>query len=288
MEYGARGVGMRTREWDADQMRVDIASCLTDIVSLYAALPDEAVARSAEATDFPGGDALNMLGPAANLEAWQHRYEAAEQRGFAGEADDYASAQVDSEEHPLLVLATWEDLVREERDQPTSKRATVEGAAKYLRDSITWMFGADEYGDMNFLGVDALLAELRKVRSRLEGILHDGIRAEYGAPCLYCRKPLERLQDDRHGLTDHYRCRGCGRSYPKDHYDYAVGVTYLYNSPRLTAAQIEEREGIKATRVRVWGSRHEELKAGKSPEGLFLYWVDAVVKKYNAVEKAAA
>lgn len=270
-----------------DQMRVDIASTLTDIVRFYVQLPSEAVARSIRTEEVPGGDVTNVLGPAANLEAWEHRYEAAEDRGFTNTiGDDYAASQVDTEDHPLLVLPMWEDKIREERGGPLPDRATVSAAASYLRHSITWMFDTDATGRPNFIDVDHLLADLRRVRARLESLLHEGHRPEFGAPCLHCREPLHRIHDDKTGFSDDYRCSNCGRMYLKDQYDYAVGVTYLQHSPTLTAAQIEDREGISATRIRVWGCRYDGLKEGRTPEGLTLYNVAAVLAKRDQLEGA--
>lgn len=281
------------QRWNPDKVRLDVARDLSSIETMYGHLMDEAIAKADDAHEFPGGDAMNLMGPVANLEAWQHRYDAAEARAFASDADmraghDYVYDQVDTEDHPLLVLATWEDAIREERDQPTDLRATVTRAAAYIRSSLDWMLGTNEFGDLNFLGIDALEVDLRRVRHRLETVLHDGVRTERGAPCLHCRSPLEREQSARTGLLDSYRCKGCGRFYSKSQYDYAIGVTYLHHSPTLTAAQIEEREGIEASKVRVWGCRYEGLKTGKrTPEGRLLYDVAAVVARRDELAETA-
>lgn len=154
--------------------RTHIARLLTSIVELYDHLHDEALhAHVTRTTLFiPGGDALNMLGPAANLEAWDNRYETAERAGFT-RGSDYAFDQVDNEDHPLLILASWEDIIRDARQQPTDLKATVKRAADYIRSSIDWMLD-DSSGTRNFMPIAALIVDLEKVRTRLEVVLHDG------------------------------------------------------------------------------------------------------------------
>lgn len=273
-----------------DQKRIDLASTLTDIERLYALLPAEAIARGAKTDEYPGGDVTNLLAHAAHLEAWNNRYYTASDQGFSrAHGHDYAIEQVDGERHPQMVLTWWLDNIDEARghtlaDDP--QRRPVSHLTAAIRNAITWIFDTKIDGTINYPPADALLADLRRLRTNLETVLHEGWRPEYGAPCLHCRQPLERIHHDRTGFSDDYRCSSCGRMYLRDQYEYAVGVTYLHHAPALTATQIETREGISATRIRVWGCRYEGLKAGKSPEGLWLYNVEAVLAKRDALNAA--
>ncbi|MFI5426072.1 hypothetical protein [Aeromicrobium sp. UC242_57] len=205
-----------TNDWNTKDAKVSIARRLREIQSLHLDLWAEALYRHSD-RDMPGGDAMNMLGPIANVEAWQHRYEAAEAKAKDGDAElpAYIQDQLDVETHPLLVLSSWEDLVREERGQPSDLNATVPRAVGYLRDSLDWMCRVDTYDRMEWLGVDAIATDLARVQSAVENVLHAGMRVDRGADCLTCHQPLihewagnhhnpKTLEDDR------WTCKPCG------------------------------------------------------------------------------
>jgi transposase-like protein len=267
------------------ELRLSIASKLTTIVSLYRDLESEALHRYAD-KEYPGGEAMVMLGPVANLEAFNYR-QLSELMGrttggmvFEGPDSDPAP--------PLLVLAGWSEVVATEKGDVRTQRATIEREAEYLRSNIDWMGSEDEYGEPVFLPIDELDRDLAGLEKRLEALLKAGTRLTHGAPCLHCPdKNLVRNEDAKYGLQDSYYCPGCKRTYEKDAYDYAVGTAHLAHATELTAVQIETRTGIKATRVRVWGSRHPELKTKRSPEGPWLYDVAAVQERDAALSETA-
>lgn len=267
------------------ELRLSIASRLTTIVSLYRDLEAEALYRYAD-KEYPGGEAMVMLGPVANLEAFNYR-QLSEMMGrtsggmvFEGPDSDPAP--------PLLVLAGWAEIVAAEKGEDRQQRATMEREAAYLRANLDWMGSQDGDGEPAFLAIDELDRDLESLEKRLEALLKAGTRLTHGAPCLHCPdKNLVRNEDAKYGLQDSYYCPGCKRPYEKEAYDYAVGTAYLAHATELTAVQIEKRTQIKATRVRVWGSRFPELKTKRSPEGPWLYDVAAVIAKHDEIEKAA-
>lgn len=279
-------------DWNPDRVRQAVNRDLSAIVEMCGRLDEEAV-EGATSRDPGSVDALNLLGPAANLEAWQHRYETVEAvsgKDFHSRPGgaDYASDQV-AELHPLLVLATWEDLIREEVDQPTDLRATVERAADYIRGKVDWMLDTNEHGDLNFLGIDALATDLRKCKAMLEDVLKDGVRADTGAPCIECGKPLVKVWRDS-VTTDQWCCknRDCcylNETVTPDQYKQAVKAGYLANSDRLTATDMVEAYRIKPGTLTGWASKGLVRKRGKDDSGRILYDVGDALKQRDRAEQ---
>lgn len=273
-------------DWNATEARASIARKLREIESLHLDLWAEALYRHSD-RDMPGGDAMNMLGPVANVEAWQHRYEAAEAkaRDYGAELPAYIQDQLDTETHPLLVLATWESLIREERDQVTEKSATVPSAVGFLRDSIDWMFRLDEFGYQQWLGVDALETELSKVQSALENVLHAGIRVDRGADCLTCHRPLVHEWAGNHENPktiedDHWYCDSCGQrsSYPQ--YMKAVEDQHLGRATWLSANYMLARYDIPVGTLQGWASKgHVRKKLNIHNQRMMYHVGDAVARK---------
>lgn len=269
-------------------LRVSIARDLRAIVSLWGDLPEEATYR-ADDKDLPGGDALAMMAPAANLEAWEHRYEALEaSRGHLPTftaivgGEDYAGDQ-QAELHPLLVLATWEDAIRDERDQPTDLRATVERAADYVGKSVDWMLGINEYGDQNFLGIDQLSIDLRRCRAMLENLLHDGERAEWTrVTCISdeCdEKPrLMKVYADE-VAEDHHKCPACRARYDFDEFKRAAAVhmhSEMADDAWVTVADAAHSIGRPARTVRTWINdwKVSTQRAPGVPTTIYVLWAD--------------
>lgn len=259
-----------------NDLRLDVSRSLREIGRMYANLADQALA-AADDPDIPGGDAMVMLGPGADVEAFGYMQLSA----IMGRID-MESVVLDDIEPPLSFLASWVDIIREERGQhPSNRRATIQGELAYLWGALDWMTSVDEDGEPWWLPADDFSTQLRKVRHALESVVHDGFRPVRGMPCLYCRSDLLRDFSPRDGFLDSYTCEGCGKPYEKANYEYVVGISYLQHSPTLTAAKIEERTqgAITAGKVRVWGCRYDGLKAGRNPDGLLTYNVDAVLAK---------
>lgn len=276
----------------ADKLRVEMAKNLREIKRLYGHLSAQAY-YAATGHDAANLDPINLLGPAADLSLWERRYELAEaahyarlERGEPSEwtaqpgGDDYASDQV-AELHPLLVLATWEDAIRDALGTPTERKASVTTAAGYIGSAVTWMLDVDANGDINFLGVDALANDLRDCRAMLENILSEGRRADTGAPCLDCGTSLVKVW----GTTvaeDHWRCKPCEDTLTPERYRLAVRSAYLANADRLTATDMLEAYRIKAGTLMVWAQRGKVRKRGKDDSGRRLYDVADAVKARDA------
>jgi hypothetical protein len=260
------------------ELRVQVARDLRAIVTLWRDLPEEAAYR-ADDKDMPGGDALVMLGPVANLEAWEHRYEAAES---AGRDTRYVNDQ-QAELHPLLVLATWEDAIRDERDQPTDLRATVERAADYVGSSIDWMLATDENGDVNFLGIDQLSIDLRRCRASLENLLHDGDRAEWArVTCINddCdEKPrLMKVYGDT-AADDHHKCPACRARYDYDEFLRAAKVhaaSEMADDAWVTVADAAHSISRPANTIRGWiaAEKLSTQRAPLKPSTTYVLWSD--------------
>ena len=256
-----------------DNLRLRIAREMTSIVTLYADLHTEALHRPANSAGLyiPGGDALNMLGPAANLEAWQHRYETLEEAGFEA-GQDYVFDQVDSDEHPLLVLAGWEDVIRDARNQPTDLRATVQRAADYIRSSMDWMLDTDQYGNIMFLGTDALLHDLHRVRSRMENLLHDGIRYDRGVPCMECGTLLVKIWGNNpDGTDDKWHCSTCSEWSNEEQYRLAVKYAARAHAKGLTASDMEDEYRVKPGTLRAWVSLGKVKRRGRDNSGRWMF-----------------
>lgn len=186
------------------------------------ALEDQALHRASD-HEFPGGDALVMLGPSANMTAYQHQVAAALVGSYDGPAGEYD--QDSDPAPPLLVLASWEDIIRSERDEPTSLRATIARAADYLRRVAGWAWSESEDGP-TFLPADEMATDVRRLRLRMESVLLEGVRPERGVPCMYDEcggARLFRLIDD-HGERSDWQCPKCRRTWSEEDYWRNVGA----------------------------------------------------------------
>lgn len=223
-------------------------SDLRAIMDLCSSLPAEAVEKGVQS------EAMMLLGPAADPEAWRNRATSA----MVGRLDASYLEDCRDELHPLFVLGSWEQIWRDHLDHYSIAPITAASAHAYLDMQIGYM--ADQVEP----AFDEFARELRGCRAHLENVLHDGIREERGAPCVQCEKPMTRVDDDWH-------CRTCHRVATEAEYRFAVGVAYRAHAPVLTAADMAERIGVKASQIRVWGSRGLVRKRGKDGNGITLY-----------------
>lgn len=231
-------------------------SDLRAIMDLCLSLPAEAVEKGVQS------EAMMLLGPSSDPEAWRNRATSA----MVGRLDASYLEDCRDELHPLWVLGTWEQVWRDHLDHSSIAPVTVASAHAYLDMQIGYM---SEQVEPAF---DEFARELRECRAHLENVLHDGIREERGAPCVQCEKPMVRVGDDWH-------CRTCHRVATEAEYRFAVGVAYRAHAPHLTAADLAERIGVKASMIRVWGSRGLVRKRGKDGNGITLYDVaDALAR----------
>jgi hypothetical protein len=252
-----------------DAARTDLRT----IGDLYLLLDAESVEKGVQS------QALMLAGPAANPEAWQHVAMSAI-RGrlcrciqrqqlcpslFGKTCPDQAYLEDNRDElHPLFVLGGWEQVWRDHLDHQTDAPVTVAAAVAYLDMQIGYMAEQAEPAFEEFA------KDVRGCRAHLEDVLQAGDREERGAPCLQCERPLTLIR----GVgdhPDHWECRTCRRTVTEDQYRYAVGVAYIAHSDRLTATELGEKLGVKASMIRVWGSRGLVRKHGKNSDGITLY-----------------
>lgn len=176
-------VDAETTTWNPNQIRLNVARDLRDIVEMCGRLDDEAVEHPND-RELPGGEALNLAGPAASLEAWDNRFGTAERNG----ADTRHGSDQESPLHPLLVVGDWSEKVRHERGDGTDLRVTVDRAAAYLRSHLGWCI--DEFDD-----VGAMAHELRACVLMLENVLNDGTRSDASATA--CFKDVGHIDEPR-------------------------------------------------------------------------------------------
>lgn len=235
-------------------------SDLKAIGDLCASLPAEAVEKGVQS------EAMVMLGPASDPEAWRNRATSA----MVGRLDASYLEDCRDEQHPMWVVFTWEQIWRDHLDHQTVAPFTLTAGFAYLDLQIGYM---SEQVEPAF---DEFARELRGCRAHLENILHDGVRVERGAPCVQCEKPMTRGEDE------HWHCHTCHRTVTEAEYRFAVGAAYVAHSDRLTATEMAERIGVKASTIRVWGSRGQIAKRGRDNAGLTLYDVDSAIKRRDS------
>lgn len=263
---------MTEKAWNPDRVRIRVARDLRAIVELYGDLPEHA-----EAMGDPEGEAVLLLGHVASAEAFGHRLDAARDTSHAAD-------QV--ERDVLFTLVSWEELIREERDQPSDLRATVPRAADYLRDSLTWCLSDDENGDLRFLGIDQMADEIAGVRAHLENVLKAGDRSDRGVPCLQCGVELTKDWGETEA-EDRWLChtRDCGvTTVEGDELNMAVRATARAYAEWLTASDMEAEYRVPASTVRRWASGDYPTVRKKRDVniGLMVYSVADVKRRRDA------
>lgn len=268
------------RKWNPDRVRINVARDLRAIVEMYEQLPEHA-----QAVGDPDGEAVLMLGPVANPEAFNYRMDASADTSHA--ADQF-------EADLLFMLATWEGEIRDERDQPTDLRATVQRAADYLLGSLDWCLSDDEYGNLRFLGIDKMADDIKGARARLENLLHAGDRSDRGAPCLVCGTALVK---DWAGTkdapeppeNDRWRCpnRECDVTYVDgDELNLAIKNTARQYAEWLTATDMAAEYRIPVGTLQSWASRRKVRKRRDFDSGRMVYNVaDTLAQRDKADEE---
>jgi hypothetical protein len=246
---------------------------LRQIAELCGALPEEAEHRGVN------GEAMMLLGPTADPEAWRNRAMSA----MRGRVDAAYLEDCRDEQHPLWVLGSWEQAWRDHRDQPTDLRATLPRLVDYLDRQMHVMAAEAEVPFEDFA------RDLRGCRGHLEDVLRDGERPETGAPCPECGRALVKVYGDQ-AKDDRWTCpgRNC-RAWYTDH-DYRARVTddYRANADKLTAPDIEAQYRVPAGTLRQWASRGHVRKRGRDDSGRMLYDVrDTLTMREKAGEMSA-
>ena len=176
------------------------------IAAMCDALPAEAEHRGVN------GEAMMLLGPSADPEAWRNRAMSA----MRGRVDAAYLEDCRDEQHPTWVLGTWEQAWRDHLDQPTELAATLPRLVDYIDRHLHEMAGEAEVPFEDFA------RDLRGCRSHLEAVLHDksqGDPANVG--CFDCGAKIERRLTDK-GFEDHWTCTRCRRRYTYAEYNFAL------------------------------------------------------------------
>lgn len=249
---------------------------LDAITRHYAALPTEAWHRGSPG-GLHGGDAMVMLGPGSN--------------------DSQPNAIDESNADPvppLLVVEGWAQVWRDElgHREPDGP-ATVEQACIYLAGQLD---AAASLANRD-CDLPTVAGEIHTLRTRLEDVLHDGIRDERGAPCLDCGAmlvrrseppaPAKRHDRDQGGLRDRWDCPRCHRVYGYVEYHLAVRGEYLKLAPALTAEQLAEELDVKAGTVRAWATRGLVQRRGRDQDGRVLYDAEQARAHVGTSERVA-
>ena len=264
-----------------DDLRLRIARELTTIVSLYADLHTEALHRPANQAGLyiPGGDAMVLLGPGADVEAFGY----AQISTYLGRTPGWVEEPLpDDLEPPLSFLAGWSDIIREERNQPTDLKATISREVDYIRGSLDWMLSYDENGEMRFPAADDLADGLAKHRRALETVLKAGDRAEFTrVNCIAEECPDQPRLMKLWGSQvrwDRYRCPSCRTEYDAEQFKMArtqnlhsVGADrYVLVIDAIAAT------GVPKATVHSWIRRDKDIKTKRDVRTLRLmvWWPD--------------
>lgn len=247
---------------------------ITEVVELAALMLTEALHKGVRS------EAASMAGPAADSESWSwHRLA---QRSAGAEWD---TIEGDDPAHPLVVLGTWDFMLREDYGQLTTERATVVTCAAYL-DRTLVRFAQDENQDYPLF-----TRELRICRTRLEAVLSNSKRAATTkVPCIDCGRNLVRKYRDE-AKDDHHQCPGCRKTYDAKQFTLAKA--------NLLASEGADRHVLlsdaKATidrPERTWSKwlRFWHVRSYRDPiTGLvYVWWPDARDADLNTQRRKAA
>jgi len=241
-------------------LRLILARDLRSVRDMFRDLRTQAYFKSNDASHIPGGDAMVMLGPGANVEAFGY----AQISTYFGRTPGWVEEPLpDDLEPPLSFLASWSDIVRSERGQPTDLKATIDRETDYLLSSIDWMLSNDEHGEPRFIQVEDFADGLGKVRRAMENVLKAGDRAEFTR--VYCI--AEKCETHPRLMKlwgaqvrwDRYRCPACRTEYNPEQFKMARSENlYSEGADRFVlVTDAIEASGIPKPTVYSWMSRLE-------------------------------
>ncbi len=226
----------------------EVRDGLSDLRRMCGSLPAEVETRGVD------GEAMNLLGPAADPEARGH-WEASVLAGRivpidcdARDLDDVRDwLEVASHElHPLIVIGGWGIVYRDafEHAEPVG-RVEVLTEIGYLNRNLTEMAAEP------LVPFEDFARDLRRCVVHMERVLHDGEQVDQGAPCLRCGQRLERTWG-RNADEDGWQCSRCHTRSNEAQYRFAVKADYIEQAEWLTDEDMTVRTGVKATTVRSW------------------------------------
>lgn len=218
----------------------DCRSNLREIGRLCGSLPSEVEHRGVE------GEAMMLLGPSTDPEAWGHREASAKAGRIPADYLDDARDEM----HPLFVLGTWDMVYRDALEHDEADRVTLTSALDYLDRNLSY-FGAYEH-----VPFEDMARDLRRCVGHLEQVLHDGEQIDEGVPCMTCERPLVRVWGDgKRG--DGWECKRCREWSTEAQYRFAVKADYIASAEWLTDVDMAVRfvdDGVLPTNVRSWAS----------------------------------
>jgi hypothetical protein len=252
---------------------------------------------------MPGGLAMVALGPAANLEAWANKVDAAERRGLWLAIDDD-----DEWEPPLQSLLFWSEDLRRIHDQefeptPHRPRPTETTEANIIRHYLDWLWENEPKWD-------DFAQHIHDACARLESLLAEGLRAKRGVPCLsvdcaggilvrpvadrrehhwcdghegVCHLPHERCPHDRGGLRDEWVCGSCDRRYGVEDYRRAVAQSAFLNAEWLPLEDAIARTGAKRGSIQAWATRGHVKRRKDADTGRVTYNVEDIEARHGEV-----
>lgn len=279
---------------------VKVARDLREIERLHEALEVQAVHKANDRL-MPGGLAMVALGGVANLEAWEHQFEA---REALGRDISHVAHEDDSWEPPLQTLRFWSEAWRAEHGAEYGQRVTVASEANFLRYMLEWAWD-NEPRFYDFA------KDVEQARLRLEAMLLTGERpVARGVSCMYdeCKgKRLIRKTVPARGangekvwkLTD-WHCPNCKKSWDEQTYTRNVYAAVerqhwavLDDETWCTVDRAARKVGRPQGTVRSWISRGEVSAlclVTESPIGrtTFVMVADVVERDRLAKERYAA
>lgn len=250
-----------------------VRSDLHEVAALCGALPEEVEHRGIN------GEAMMLLGPSADPEAWRNRAMSA----ILGRLDAAYLDDCRDEQHPLWVLGTWEQAWRDHLDQPTDLEATLPRLVDYLDLHLHEMSAVEE------VPFDDFASDLRRCRKHLEDVLRDGDQLETGAPCPKCGRALVKSYGET-VAHDRWNCPGreCRAWYTDQDYRARVTDDYRANADRLTAADLAAEYRIEPATLRKWASRGQVRKRGRDSSGRMLYDVGDTLAMRDKIARRTA
>lgn len=197
---------------------VKVTRDLREIEALHATLREQAAARAGDSR-MPGGNAMTMLAPVADPEAYTNLIDAADREHFkwcprVTHAKCRFAEHVDDEdadwESVLQLLLFWSEQWRYEHGNVSDFRPTVGTEAAFLRHILNWAWQHEpRFSDF--------AADVRKARTTIENELYAGNRMERTrVPCTEdecVHKPRLIRVYGKAVTHDHYKCPRCKTRY---------------------------------------------------------------------------
>lgn len=228
-------------------LRVRLRAQVTDGSSLTGSGSVKLMASS----DIPGGEAMVEIGPYSDGGAATDRLQKDDER-------------VRPEATISQIMGSWS------QDWTESAGGTVRHPSNH--DHVTW-------AAKHHPAFDDFAREIREHRSRLEDMLHDGERADLGAPCFVCHRPLERHYGKSEG-NDSWWCEKCKKDLGVAEYVEEVGKNYRRNAEWLTAEDVSETYQIPRGSLSSWASGGDVRKKRDMNTGRMVYNVkDALTRR---------